>query len=90
MGSQIQSSLILNAQEIDEERKSQVSQSSRNSISNSLSNRATKCKCKQRILIVDDNCFNLMPIKLLLKDMKLDFSLIERIKNGTSQSIVSK
>lgn len=44
------------------------------------------CSCQQKILIVDDNAFNLMPIKLLLKDMKIDFTLVDQIKKGKVQS----
>ena len=45
-----------------------------------------KCNCKQKILIVDDNVFNLLPIKLLLKDMKVDFGIIDFLKTGTPRS----
>jgi len=28
-----------------------------------------KCECKARILVVDDNDFNIIPIKLLIKEL---------------------
>ena len=38
-----------------------------------------QCKCKPRILLVDDNKFNLMPIISMLSTMKFDLELIQRI-----------
>ena len=41
---------------------------------------------QKKILIVDDNVFNLLPIKLLMKDMKIDTTLIEKVINQDSGS----
>ena len=35
---------------------------------------------KRKILIVDDNVFNLMPIKLLLNEMKIHMNIVNKIK----------
>ena len=35
------------------------------------------CSCKPKILIVDDNAFNLFALKTLITNMNIAFSLIE-------------
>ena len=74
-------SLVINPIDIEQESWS----SKKSSLVNYSNN--IKCKCKQKILIVDDNVFNLMPIKLILKEMKVDFAIIEMIKTGTPSNM---
>lgn len=38
-----------------------------------------KCECKPRILIVDDSEFNLIPLRLLIREFILDENLIEKV-----------
>lgn len=44
----------------------------------------SKCTCKQRILIVDDNVFNLQPIKHLIEILKINPLLLENVRSSTS------
>lgn len=48
------------------------------------------CKCKPRILIVDDNEYNLMPLKFFVKEVKFDTKLIKKVVSGASNSIYRK
>ena len=45
------------------------------------------CKCKPRILIVDDNEYNLMPLKFYIKEVKFDAKLIKKVTNQANNSI---
>ena len=45
------------------------------------------CDCRPRILIVDDNEFNLMPLRLIIRDFFIDQDLLEngfRVKSQKS------
>ena len=39
------------------------------------------CDCVPKVLIVDDNSFNLMPIKYHLNKINIDFNMIEEYNN---------
>lgn len=39
------------------------------------------CDCVPKVLIVDDNSFNLMPIKYHLNKIKIDFNMVEEYNN---------
>ena len=60
-----------------------------NCIQNNLSPRSLSikntCQCHPRILIVDDNSYNLLPLKFFLKDMHFDYEKIKQIQ-GISKS----
>ena len=56
-----------------------------------------KCDCKPRILLVDDNKFNLLPLVTMLKTMTFDINLIQKLKarqgpssNGKSSYVSQK
>ena len=55
--------------------------SAQNRMMNILSPRSLSiknpCQCHPRILIVDDNSFNLLPLKVFLKDMHFDYEKIK-------------
>lgn len=36
------------------------------------------CKCQEKILIVDDSSFNLMPLRTILKRQTFNFEIIEQ------------
>lgn len=42
-----------------------------------------KCECKQRILIVDDNEYNLMPLRYLIKEVKFNQKIMQKIMENS-------
>ena len=54
----------------------------RNSMLRDLDNikEENMCNCSPKILLVDDNLFNLMPLKMMIKRLKIDFDIVEDYK----------
>ena len=54
----------------------------RNSMLRDLDNieEENRCNCSPKILLVDDNLFNLMPLKMMIKRLKIDFDIVEDYK----------
>ena len=46
------------------------------------------CQCKPRVLIVDDNQFNLFPLKHMIKNVQMDFDIVSDYKKNLGSSLL--